>query len=134
MKANNTIMPPAYEICSHGKDALLYFRENAEKTDGGYTYDEYTLKVPMRDNLRDVVASDTSAWLAAARERERAELASRIRKQRNRLLDESDWTQCPDCPISDEMRRRWALYRQQLRDITSQSDFPGNVLYPEIPK
>ncbi|MGM9683308.1 MAG: phage tail assembly chaperone [Eubacteriales bacterium] len=32
------------------------------------------------------------------------------------------------------MRRRWALYRQQLRDITSQSDFPGNVLYPEIPK
>ena len=39
---------------------------------------------------------------------------ARMRKIRNRLLAESDWTQAADDPTGDASA--WATYRQQLRD------------------
>lgn len=53
-----------------------------------------------------------------------------IRKLRNDLLKESDWTQVLDAPINKE---QWAIYRQQLRDITLQQGFPFNVSWPAHP-
>ena len=43
---------------------------------------------------------------------------SRIRKRRNRLLADSDWTQLPDTALTSEQRTAWSTYRQSLRDIT----------------
>ena len=43
----------------------------------------------------------------------------KMREHRNQLLSVSDWTQAVDSPLSDEKKAEWALYRQQLRDITS---------------
>ena len=40
----------------------------------------------------------------------------RMRKHRDRLLAESDWTQLPDNGLSVEQRAAWATYRQALRD------------------
>lgn len=37
--------------------------------------------------------------------------------KRNRKLLASDWTQLPDCPLSDSKKQEWAVYRQALRDI-----------------
>ena len=53
-----------------------------------------------------------------------------VRKERDRLLAETDWTQNNDVPQST--RDRWAPYRQALRDITDQSD-PNNVVWPTKP-
>ena len=50
---------------------------------------------------------------------------------RNRLLVESDWTQYRD--ISDEVASTWAPYRQALRDITTQPNFPHSVVWPVKP-
>ena len=44
------------------------------------------------------------------------EWAMSLRAERNRLLANSDWTQMPDSPLTDEQRKAWATYRQQLRD------------------
>jgi hypothetical protein len=52
-----------------------------------------------------------------------------IRKQRNRLLTECDWTQLPDAPVEPTV---WSVYRQALRDITLQED-PFNIVWPEKP-
>ena len=41
-----------------------------------------------------------------------------LRTERNRLLVESDWTQSPDSPLTDEKKKEWATYRQSLRDMT----------------
>lgn len=49
-----------------------------------------------------------------------------IRQQRNRLLAESDWTQLADSPADKD---KWALYRQELRDITTQQD-PFSIIWP----
>jgi malate synthase len=58
------------------------------------------------------------------------ELAHDVRENRNRLLKESDWTQVLDAPVNKEA---WALYRQELRDITEQETFPLNVVFPIKP-
>lgn len=38
-----------------------------------------------------------------------------IRKERNRLLSESDWRVLPDSPIPN--KQEWYVYRQALRDF-----------------
>jgi|TARA_R110002073_G_scaffold306227_2_gene475450 hypothetical protein len=40
-----------------------------------------------------------------------------IRKYRNALLTESDWTQSADSPLTETKKSEWASYRQLLRDI-----------------
>jgi hypothetical protein len=51
-----------------------------------------------------------------------------LRTIRNLRLIESDWTQLPDVPLSEEKRKEWREYRQKLRDITKpeniSSEFP----------
>ena len=41
----------------------------------------------------------------------------KLQSERNTLLQQSDWTQTVDCPLSDTKRAEWATYRQQLRDF-----------------
>ena len=55
-----------------------------------------------------------------------------VRSKRNILLQESDWTQLPDSPISSEKMVRWQTYRQELRDVTNQTD-PKNIIWPPKP-
>ena len=50
-----------------------------------------------------------------------------IRARRNTMLAECDWTQLPDAPVDAAV---WAVYRQALRDITTQAD-PFNIVWPE---
>ena len=40
-----------------------------------------------------------------------------LRLIRKTLLQESDWTQASDSPLSNDKKAEWATYRQQLRDL-----------------
>ena len=62
------------------------------------------------------------------------ELATKIRTKRNSLLAETDYLLMPDYPISEEYLEKVKEYRQQLRDITEQDEFPKNVTFPDFPK
>lgn len=42
-----------------------------------------------------------------------------LRNRRNLMLEECDWTQAADSPLSDSKKAEWATYRQQLRDLTN---------------
>lgn len=55
-----------------------------------------------------------------------------IRRERDRLLSDSDWTQLSD--ISRSIKTSWKLYRQELRDVTSQEGFPWSVVWPDKPE
>lgn len=59
--------------------------------------------------------------------------AEEIRATRDRLLKDSDWVFFADSPVSDEKKELWKVYRKELRDITSQENFPNNVVFPEKP-
>jgi len=45
-----------------------------------------------------------------------------IRRRRNILLKESDWTQLTDVALSDQEKLAWQQYRKQLRDIPQTLD------------
>ena len=107
----------------------------AEITDAGYTAVEDTPIILDTQILTWV--SETMSW--SVRNKTEEELSNElnekrlnkeveIRGARNKLLAESDWTQLSDSPVNKEA---WAIYRQQLRDITIQSEFPMNVVWPE---
>ena len=55
-----------------------------------------------------------------------------IRSQRAIYLQECDWTQLADVPLSDEKKLEWSTYRQALRDITNYES-PDMVIWPEKP-
>jgi hypothetical protein len=56
-----------------------------------------------------------------------------MRKKRNQLLAESDWSRMDDVPLAAEQKDQWAEYRQKLRDITTQQGFPYDVVWPQLP-
>jgi len=60
------------------------------------------------------------------------DLAEEARGERDRLLDESDWTQLPDAPVADT--QAWVNYRQQLRDVPQQEGFPTDIDWPTKPE
>lgn len=53
-----------------------------------------------------------------------------LRITRNRLLAETDWAGATDVTMSDAMR----TYRQALRDIPQQPDFPNRFTIPVKPE
>ncbi len=56
--------------------------------------------------------------------------SAEVRAKRNKLLNESDWTQLIDAKVN---QATWAVYRQSLRDITLQVGFPWDITWPDSP-
>ena len=59
---------------------------------------------------------DQDAWTAISK-----------RDTRNQLLSDSDWTQMPDSPLTDEAKALWVTYRTALRDLTAHENWPNLV-------
>jgi hypothetical protein len=57
-----------------------------------------------------------------------------IRKERKRLLDESDWVVIRAKETGSNVPSSWKNYRQQLRDITKTFSNPDDVIFPELPE
>ena len=47
------------------------------------------------------------------------------RAKRNQLLADSDWTQMPDSPLTDEVKTSWATYRTSLRALPEHTNWPN---------
>jgi hypothetical protein len=56
-----------------------------------------------------------------------------IRRSRNALLSNSDWTQISDSPLGQSAREAWAKYRAVLRDIPQSFKTPATVTWPAAP-
>jgi hypothetical protein len=56
-------------------------------------------------------------------------------QKRLACLYASDWTQLPDAQnsLDDQDKKLWLSYRQSLRDITKQTGWPTDVVWPKIP-
>lgn len=59
--------------------------------------------------------------------------AQYVRKERNRLLKDTDWVVITAYEQNQSTPEVWAVYRQQLRDIPEQEGFPFNVTWPTQP-
>lgn len=92
-------------------------------------------QMPVMDSAPTLV---NGAWLVgwslrSLTQEELNEMADDIRDQRNTKLDNSDWTQISDSPLSAADKTLWQTYRQALRDITDQTGFPTDVTWPTEP-
>tara|TARA_R110001606_G_C15168070_1_gene627812 strand:+ start:457 stop:738 length:282 start_codon:yes stop_codon:yes gene_type:complete len=56
--------------------------------------------------------------------------AEEVRTKRDLLLAETDWHGMSDVTMSTEM----ATYRQALRDISTQTEFPNEINWPTKPE
>lgn len=59
------------------------------------------------------------------------DLYEESRAKRDMLLAASDWTQVADAPVD---QAAWKIYRQALRDIPEQKNFPANIVWPNQPE
>lgn len=67
-----------------------------------------------------------ATWDAGENDRKAVE----VRAERNIKLSETDWTQIADATAD---KQAWATYRQALRNISTQAEFPNNVTWPTQP-
>jgi|TARA_B110000503_G_C6778143_1_gene262178 hypothetical protein len=56
----------------------------------------------------------------------------RIRLERGEKLTATDWTQNPDNTITPEKKSEWSVYRQSLRDITTQTITVDDADIPNV--
>jgi hypothetical protein len=58
-----------------------------------------------------------------------------IRTKRRELLAASDWTDTLSAKtrLGEALYNQWQIYRQQLRDITTQTGYPLTVTWPVAP-
>lgn len=91
--------------------------------------------VDCADNVLDAVlsAARQEAYNGDVTVEDIPMTADEARYQRNKLLEESDWTQVLDAPIDAITREAYRVYRQALRDIPEQEGFPGTITWPELP-
>ena len=73
----------------------------------------------------DAVKAQDEAWAAGANDR----LAAEEREKRNALLAETDYFGASDVTMSSDM----TAYRQALRDVPQQKDFPTSINWPTKP-
>lgn len=130
------------ENVENGKCTVLFFDDikeeqnmsNLENEDVSnkkvYSYDTYSIEIPYRENLAEVIENDLNNWLKSAKEKDYNETAAYIRKERDALLYATDKYIIDDYPISSEEKAKVLEYRQELRDLPEQEGFPYNVVWP----
>lgn len=82
----------------------------------GPVFTEYT----DDDGVVQTVDAQTTAYRTKVDEN----VAVGVRATRNKLLDESDWTQMNDSPLDTAGKTAWATYRQELRDLSDHANWP----------
>jgi hypothetical protein len=103
--------------------------------EGNYLPDEYyvankvPVKIPSKPNEYYYFDYNTKEWILNTNL-----LTLDVLSKRSKLLYASDWTQIPNNPLTTEKQADWATYRQELRDISKQSGYPYNVVWPTPPQ
>ncbi len=122
-----------------------------------YSYYVYKMQIINRDDLEAYLNDNIDTWLQLAKNNFIAEKAAEIRAIRDKLLAESDKHVLIDrlgiavpeeinavtmlsvikdlfSSLGNVLNGNWSRYRQQLRDITKQKNFPFEVDFPTNPE
>jgi len=94
----------------------------------GKWYTKYILGPVFTDG--ETTAAEQEAAYKASKD---ADQAKSVRTSRDDKLKECDWTQLDDTPLSNTVKATWAIYRQALRDVTTQAGFPWTITWPDAP-
>jgi hypothetical protein len=86
-------------------------------------------KIQINNEVRDMTAEEQAEFDA----RQVTPLSafeqslSDLRQQRNKLLQETDWIELNNAPLTSNKKTEWQTYRTKLRDITNGLDTVDKV-------
>lgn len=119
LEGTQAAVTPPYEISQ---------RAGIEEVNGQW-FTKYVVGPIFVDNEEQTAAQQKAAY----RQRIDDEAAKRVRNDRNKRLADCDWTQLPDAPFNVEAKSAWAFYRENLRMVPDQANFPWDVVWPPQP-
>lgn len=163
MKTESTLKPINNFQIENIKDntcEVVFFDnilEEIKEEENIFTYDTYRITLPYRKDMETVIANNYKLWLDFVKQQDYEAKAKEIRAIRDKLLQESDKNMVldrlgfdfPDSlsmtnileavkslfnVLSEAKKGSWAIYRQELRDLTKQKGFPYNVEFPKKPE
>jgi hypothetical protein len=105
------------------KDGVRVFSINEEQ------YDDLADGCDASESGDVITIIKSAEWL----ENKTNEAWKKIRKERNQLLKDSDYTMLKDYPTTVS-EQEWTTYRQSLRDIPQTFSNPDDVTYPDKPE
>lgn len=109
----------------------IAFKDGVELVAGKWVW-KWVIGPTFNDYTDDAGVVHTAAEQEAAYKASKdAEQAKNIRATRDKLLSDCDWTQVEDAPVD---KAAWATYRQALRNVPQQIDFPWDVQWPNKPE
>ena len=111
---------PPYEIS---------VRQGVEEINGKW-YTKYVVG-PIFIDTEDKTAAEQEQEYKAKID---SEVAASVRKKRDDLLSKSDWIVSFSVEKNINISSSWKKYRQALRDIPLQNEFPHNVVWPTLPE
>ena len=101
-------------------------RDGVEQLDGQW-YTKYVLGPVFTDG--ETTAAEQEAAYKAQKDTEQAK---NVRASRDTKLAECDWVVVKALETGGPVLADWAAYRQALRDLPSQNDFPWGVTWPVL--
>lgn len=101
----------------------------------GQTGDDYIILASNFEILENEVIEHQITRLKTDEEKEqdKQNMWKIVREERNKKLSECDWTQLADSPLTNQKQTEWQIYRQSLRDITTQLN-PFSIEWPTPPE
>ena len=124
-------MITVYEVKPNGFLGRTKQINPSEGVGSGWVYDEPSAPICKWENATWVVYEKEPLDISLNYNPDA--IAEEHRNKRDKLLAASDFTQLPDVPLSDELKQKWTVYRQELRDITNQEGFPLTCVFPDQP-
>tara|TARA_R110000868_G_scaffold89889_2_gene249905 strand:+ start:731 stop:1192 length:462 start_codon:yes stop_codon:yes gene_type:complete len=114
----------------YGSNQTNYVANNAIQD---YTIEQQVTKA-NKPTYKCVWSNTTFTWNDTRTPEEQNSAAeSQVIATRDMLLDESDWIVVRAVDQGTPIPTDWQTYRQALRDITNQSGYPTNVVWPVAP-
>lgn len=113
------------QIVNQGEKLL----ESNAAWDKYYIQNNIPVEIPLKPDNYYLFDYSTKQWMP-----DLINATNDILNYRQQKLIASDWTQLPNNPLTAEQQTAWAVYRQELRDITTQSGYPFNVIWPTPPQ
>jgi hypothetical protein len=89
--------------------------------------------VSRQQLLKDVSNQEEIDILVELEEVDSETIKQEALLRRNRLLIISDYTQLGDSTLREDQKEAFASYRQLLRDIPQQPNFPTKIIWPNEP-
>lgn len=107
------------DYIEHPNGTLVFEGMIIPPDNGNRHYREF-LELEKEGEARRVSAPPVDPWIE-------------VRRIKNSLLSNSDWTQVSDNKLSGRQKSEWRAYRNQLREITTTFNKVENVVWPHPP-